>query len=380
MSVARSLLLAVALTTSPFALHAAAPVSEQAVVAHYAELVYANYSDALSAARELQQAVQSFVTAPSEAGLIAARKSWLAAREIYGQTEAFRFYAGPIDDENGPEGRINAWPLDESYIDAVKGQPQSGIINDPQVAISAESLSALNEKDGEENIATGWHAIEFLLWGQDFDPNGPGSRSYKDFVDAPNAERRRQYLSTVTDLLVRDLATVTEAWAPHAKNYRAAFVAEPPRDALKKILVGLGSLSRAELAGERMEVALDNRDQEDEHSCFSDNTHRDIVSNALGIRNVYFGRYVRADGQVIEGPSVNALLAAKDAKLATRLGKALDHSVGRAAAIHAPFDREIVDDAGRARVKATVDALKAQTTDIVQAAKKLGISSLNVNG
>jgi putative iron-regulated protein len=139
---------------------------------------------------------------------------------------------------------------------------------------------------GEENISTGWHAIEFLLWGQDRSETGPGDRSFTDYVDAkaPNADRRRQYLSVSTALLVDDLSGITVQWTPSAKNYRAKFE-KGSKESVRKIIVGLGSLSRGELAGERMEVALNSQDQKDEHSCFSDNTHRDIVNNAKGIQN-----------------------------------------------------------------------------------------------
>ena len=151
-------------------------VDAAAVSRHYAALVQASYEDTFGAAQALQQAVTVFTAAPSAEGLAAARQAWLAAREWYGQTEAFRFYAGPIDDDKGPEGRLNSWPLDESYVDYVKGKPASGFINDRKVVISKANLMRLNERGGEENIAAGWHAIEFLLWGQDMDPNGPGNR------------------------------------------------------------------------------------------------------------------------------------------------------------------------------------------------------------
>ncbi len=150
---------------------------------HYANLVEANYQDVLTRVKALQTAVDTFVAAPSAEGLEQAKQAWLAAREPYGQTEAFRFYAGPIDDAKGPEGQINAWPLDESYIDYVKGNSKAGIINKPNVAITKQKLASLNEKGGEENVSTGFHAIEFLLWGQDFNKEGPGNRSYTDFVD-----------------------------------------------------------------------------------------------------------------------------------------------------------------------------------------------------
>ncbi|WP_237219173.1 imelysin family protein [Rhodoferax aquaticus] len=357
-------------------------VDATAVAKHYAVLVHANYTDTLAGATALQQAVTAFTASPSADTLAAARKAWLAARETYGQTEAFRFYAGPIDDKNGPEGRLNSWPLDEAYIDSVKGKPNAGIINNPKIAITKQSLAALNERGGEENIAAGWHAIEFLLWGQDFSATGPGDRSFEDFVDgkAPNAKRRREYLTVVTSMLVNDLTSLVKAWTPDAKNYRANFEKAGP-DALRRMLVGVGSLSRGELAGERIEVALASQNQEDEHSCFSDNTHRDIVANARGIENVWLGRYVRPDGTVLQGASLRDLVAAKDAAVAERTSTHVAASVQAAEAIPAPFDQAIIgpDTApGRIKVQAVATALKLQSKDFVDAAQAIGIQKLTL--
>ncbi len=372
--------IAVALLTATLTLPAMgqqAPTPRD-VLTHYAELVHAGYADAAASARTLKLAVDAFTRAPSEDGLREARARWLAARDWYGQTEAFRFYGGPIDGEDGPEGRINAWPMDEAYVDGVAGNPTAGIINDRTLKLDTETLVGMNEKDGEENISTGWHAIEFLLWGQDLNADGPGQRAWTDFVDgkAPNADRRRAYLKLVTELLVADLESLADAWARGAKNYRAHFVADPA--SLTKVISALGILSRAELAGERIEVALDSQSQEDEHSCFSDNTHRDIVANALGIRNVWRGEFVRSDGSRLVGPSLHALLANKDKTLADRVDADMSASLKAAEAIPAPFDQSIlVGNPGRARIEATVARLKSQTETLVQAAQVLGIKRLN---
>lgn len=353
------------------------------VVAHYAALVQAGYDDTLAAALDLQKAVQGFVAAPSQAGLDASRKAWLAAREFYGQTEAFRFYGGPIDDERGPEGRLNAWPMDESYVDYVVDDEQAGLVNDRKAAITKKHLASLNERDGEENIATGWHAIEFMLWGQDLNEAGPGARSFEDFVDGQraHADRRRQYLRVSTELLIDDLRLLARAWAPKQKaNYRAKFE-RGGTESLRKMLVGLGSLSRGELAGERLEVALASQDQEDEHSCFSDNTHRDAVANAQGIQNVWSGRYVRRDGRVLQGPALRDLVAARNMGLAERTSAQIAASVAAAQGIQAPFDREIVggaDAPGRQRVQKTIDSLTQQSKDIVEAAGAIGITRLTL--
>lgn len=350
---------------------------------HYAVLVSAGYDDALAAAQALQSAIAEFTKQPSAEGLAAARKAWLEAREWYGQTEAFRFYGGPIDDDKGPEGRINCWPMDESFVDGTHDRPDAGIINDKKAPITKAFLSKMNERGGEENIATGWHAIEFLLWGQDFNDDGPGDRPFEDFVDGkkPNADRRRRYLTVVTELLVDDLRYVANAWKPGVKgNYRARFETGG-QESVRRMIVGLGSLSRGELAGERLEVALNTQDQEDEHSCFSDNTHRDAVNNALGIENVWLGQYRRRDGSTVQGPSLRDLVQAKNPAVAERTTRQISQSVAAAREIRSPFDREILGDdnaPGRRRIKTVIDSLVAQSKDLVAAASAIGITQLTL--
>lgn len=365
---------------APKAAAAAASVDHKAVARHYAALVHANYSDTLAAAKDMQAAIAAFVAAPSADGLNKARKAWLDAREFYGQTEAFRFYGGPIDDDKGPEGQINAWPLDEAYVDYVEGKPDAGLINDTKFKITKANLSEVNERGGEENIAAGWHAIEFLLWGQDLSETGAGERSFEDYVDGkkPNADRRRQFLTVATGLLIDDLNYITKAWEPGKKNYRAQFE-KGGKESVRKIIVGLGSLSRGELAGERMEVALNSQDQEDEHSCFSDNTHRDAATNAKGIQNVWLGQYQRRDGSQLQGPGVRDLVAAKNAALAEKTTAQIAESVQGAEGIPAPFDRAIIKGSqGRPVMEKTIASLVEQSKLLVESAAAVGITKLTL--
>lgn len=374
--------IAPAFATTPAAA-ATSQIQAQDVLQHYSSLVYANYSDSIAAAKQMQQAIDAFIANPSQATQDAARKAWLNAREFYGQTEAFRFYDGPIDNEDGPEGQINAWPMDESYVDYVVGDEKAGLINNRSEAITKERLAELNEHDGEENISTGWHAIEFMLWGQDLNDNGPGARPFTDFIDgkAPNADRRRQYLQVVTELLLEDLQSVADQWKPGVKdNFRAEFE-KGGEASLRKIFVGLGSLSRGELAGERLEVAMASRDQEDEHSCFSDNTHRDAVANAQGIQNVWLGSYKRLDGSELKGPGLRDWVAAHDKAVAEKTTLQIAKSVAAANAIPAPFDQAIQgarDSTARAKIQTTIDALTQQSKDLVEAARAVGFEQLNL--
>ncbi len=353
-------------------------VDKSEVVANYADGVHALYSKSLDSAIQMDQSIDAFLTDPSAHSLEAAKRAWLRARDDYGPTEAFRFYGGPIDnEEDGPEGLINAWPLDEAYIDYVEGSSDAGIINmvSQYPEINAELLTSLNEVGGEENVSTGWHAIEFLLWGQDLNADGPGARPVDDYISADNADRRGQYLATASDLLVSHLRSLVDAWQPgRSDNYRADFLGLDEDEALTHIITGIGELSRGELAGERMTVAYEERSQEDEHSCFSDNTTADIVGNARGIQMVLLGDY----GSV-SGPGVIDLIENEDAELADTLREQVARSVDYASKIPSPFDSHLTDTVadsspGRSSVLRTIEALEAQTDTIVSAATAIGIT------
>src|SRR5262245_13729776 len=97
------------------------------VVSTYASIVYASYQDCMTKNLQLQSAIDAFVAAPSPSTLQNAKNAWLSSREVYGQTEAYRFYSGPIDNEvDGPEGLLNSWPLDEQAIDYVQSDANAG--------------------------------------------------------------------------------------------------------------------------------------------------------------------------------------------------------------------------------------------------------------
>lgn len=344
----------------------------------YASGVHASYEASLSSAQAMDGAIDAFVAGPTDATLEAAKQAWLDARDDYGPTEAFRFYGGPIDDEEtGTEGLINAWPLDEAYIDYVDGNDTAGIVNDPEgfPTIDADVLVSLNEDGGETNISTGWHAIEFLLWGQDLNADGPGDRPVSDYTEAANADRRAAYLATASDLLLVHLGELVDAWAPDGDNYRTEFRALDSDEALRRIIQGAGELSRGELAGERMNVAYSERSQEDEHSCFSDNTTADIVGNARGVQMVLTADYPGG----VSGTSIIDLIADSDSDLAEQLEAELAESMSAVEAIPAPFDQHLVDgvsddDPGRASILTGIESLESQTETIVSGADLLGIT------
>jgi len=370
------------------------------VVKTYAAIVQATYEDTLSATRALDQAIDALLAAPSEQTLREARERRKAARVPYGYSEAFRFYAGPIDAAGGPEPEINGWPLDENHIDAVQidtynAAPGLNIIGDAKSFpdITPELVAAQNEAGGEKNIASGWHAIEFLLWGQDRNnpPDSAGQRPYTDFVSRGDpatdiAARRGKYLKATSTLLIRDLEGLVAAWTDSAKDappsYRSKLVTGDVYTGLKHMLTGMAALSEVEMAGERMNVPLLSGDQEEEQSCFSDTSADDLRFDHTGIEHVYYAHYTRSNGEVISGPSLADLVKKADPRVAEEVDARLARTREALSAIRNPFDREILPDNkdGRARLQAGIDALRAQALSIGRAATSLQIFMSDLEG
>lgn len=381
------------------------------VVAHYADLAAAKYGDSLTTAQALQGAVAALIAAPSEETLLAARDAWKAARVPYQQTEAFRFGNAVVDDW---EGKVNSWPLDEGLIDYVaagsavneeNAHAELNVIATPKFTLSGTEVDAttitpdlisgtLHEADGiEANVASGYHAIEFLLWGQDLNGTGPGAgaRPYTDFVvgegcTGGNCDRRAAYLQAVTDLLVSDLTYISDAWAKDGAA--RALVTTDPNTGLLAMLTGMGSLSYGELGGERMKLGLMLNDPEEEEDCFSDNTYNSHYYDGVGIRDVYLGRYTRVDGTEMTGPSLSDLVATKDAAVDSQLKAELDASVGALQAIKTAAEGGLAYDQmleagnkeGEALIMGAVDALVTQTASIERAVAALGLTKIDFEG
>lgn len=372
--------------------------AEQAklVVETYKTLAHEVYEGSVGGAEKLKTAVDAFVLAPDEAKHQAAKDAWVAARLPFNQNDAFRFYNGPIDrDPGGPEGDLNGWPLDENFIDYTRDEAEAGLINRPDLVakIDVEVIRGKNGEGGEKNLSVGYHAIEFLLWGQDdvAPGQGAGKRPYTDFVDggtAKNQSRRRDYLQAATTLLIEQLKGVEEQWEPGvAGNYASTFGVKADegsltndglKDAIANMIRGMGSLAKAELSGERMTVAFKNKAQEDEHSCFSDTTWLDLRGNALSIQNVWLGQY---EGKPL-GPGLNTVIQAVDAGLAAQITADLDTAVSRLKTLAdsnatAPFDLVISEPDGSASRTLMVDAIKALKSaadGLAKGANRLGLS------
>ncbi|WP_370213360.1 imelysin family protein [Roseovarius sp.] len=406
-------------TTSILALSlaSAAPLWAEApekteVLNTYADIAAAGYGDSLTTARALQEAVEALIADPSEANLAAARAAWIDARVPYQQTEVFRFGNAIVDDW---EGKVNAWPLDEGLIDYVdasyggatdeNGFAVLNVVANPNFTLSGQEVDAsditpallaetLHEADGvEANVATGYHAIEFLLWGQDLNGHaaGAGDRPWTDFASGEactngNCDRRAAYLKAASDLLVSDLDWMAAQWGSDGAA-RTTLLSDEDAG-ISAMLTGMGSLSYGEQAGERMRLGLMLNDPEEEHDCFSDNTHNSHYYDGLGVQNVYLGAYTRVDGSKVEGPSLADLVAAQDAALDAEMQAKLSATMDALGALKSAADGgfsydmmlERGNDKGEALIMGGVNGLIDQTRSIERVVAALGVDGIAFEG
>lgn len=382
------------------------------VLTTYANIAEAAYGDSLAAAGVLTTAVDKLIAEPSEANLLAARSAYLAARVPYMQTEAFRFGNAIVDDW---EGRVNAWPLDEGLIDYV--DPGYGgatdendyavlnVIATPEFTLSGKAVDArvitpallsetLQEADGvEANVATGYHAIEFLLWGQDLHGTeaGAGERPWTDYAQGAtctggNCDRRAAYLQAATTLLNSDLGWMVAQWQADGPARQTLMADETA--GIRAILTGMGSLSYGEMAGQRIKLGLMLNDPEEEHDCFSDDTSNSHLHDVMGIRNVYIGSYTSADGRVTSGPSLSDMVKAADPAVDAELRGKLDASVAAAQGLvdaglgGMAYDMMLApgNKQGEALIMTLVDGLVSQTKSIERAVGLLGLDAVAFEG
>ncbi|WP_337268072.1 imelysin family protein [Oryzifoliimicrobium ureilyticus] len=412
MSILKHARTALVVTTALLLAAPAFAATKQAdVLKHYAELAHAKYEDSLVTAQALDKAIDALLANPNDTTLKAARDAWIKARVPYQQSEVYRFGNPAVDEW---EGKVNAWPLDEGlidYVDASYGTESdentlyvANVIANKTIKINGKDVDAskltpeflsgtLHEAGGvEANVATGYHAIEFLLWGQDLHGTGPGAgeRPASDYdlknCTHGNCDRRAEYLKSASTLLVSDLKDMTEKWTPDGEATK--HVEADPKAGITAILTGMGSLSYGELAGERMKLGLILHDPEEEHDCFSDNTYNSHYNDALGIKSAYTGDYTRVDGTKMTGPSLQDLVAAKNKKLDKEMMAKLDKTmdamtvmVKRGETVE-KYDQMIAEGnkEGNAVVQKAIDGLVDQTKTIQRVVAGLDLGTVKLEG
>lgn len=377
-------------------------VTEQQVKEQYIKIASAAYTDSLSTAVELQTAVNIFTTSPTEANLNAARNAYKSARVPYQQSEIMRFDSAitvgkNLNTDGGPasvddwEGQVNAWPLDENHIvSLIEG---NDVIN-TQLLLAQNGVNDQGEEKGD-NVTTGIHAIEFLLWDEDTNGTNPGAGNRQaiafDTTNCPDdfCQRRIDYLTTATDLYVADLTEMNAEWTSTAIDTSGtlAYNFINSDDAVDYILNAMLVMATDELASARIGTGLFTGDTEEEHDCFSDLSHLAIYYNFQGVKNAFYGDYWE-----VEGPGIGDLIKQKDEETYQRIDTALVSIEAKMFEIFELGERETnpirfdqiigqpVDGVERVLAQSASNELIALDTEFTLVRELLSLEEINTGG
>lgn len=359
-------------------------VTAGAVIETYADIGQASYKDALGTAELLRVAIEDLLNNPTEEMLDVAREAWQMARSPYEQSQLF-VHANPLISQW--TGRVNAWPVDVDYLDKVSSTPDS----QSSAGMTATRISELHFAGGnQESVASGYHAIEYLLWGSDTSgaeekgvEEGAGQRAATDY-DLENCTNedcalRGEYLYASVNLLIDDLNEMAGHWSVTGE-IRRALMADPDLG-IAMMIKGMGSLSYGELAGARLLNSVQSNDPHSELDQFSNNSHVAYLLNARGMVSVYFGEYFSSERELTTGASLADLLEQTDPDLDEEFRVALGLSLARMRLmIEYARDEEAFDlmigegnEEGSSRIFAVIDALVAQTEILERMSEALNV-------
>ena len=132
-----------------------------------------------------------------------------------------------------------------------------------------------------------------------------------------------------------------------------------------------------------MKLGLILHDPEEEHDCFSDNTHNSHYYDQVGMIAIHTGTYQRRDGSTLEGPGIAAIAAEK----APEEGKAVEGLMATAESKlkaikdtadsgKMAYDQMLAKDnaEGNKLIEDAIAALVAQARGIEAEVAKLGLT------
>jgi putative iron-regulated protein len=318
--------------------------AKQLFVSNYSNIAEAASRSALSQGVALKEAVSAFVKDPKAETHLLAKVSWMRARLPFLQSGFSHVIAESGKVGSDISNRLNGWPIDLGHIDYTCLMAGGNIISSKEKypTITSELLRSMNLKAGESDFTTGYHVIEFLLWGEDLDKESSGKRSFKDY-DKNNSElakRRADYLLTCCDLLIQDLEDLVSEWDTESKNnLRSSLESMPSDQAIIKIL-GMVSFLADDLAKSQIGSIISKSATFKEQSTFSDTTHFDFLHTVAGISNLAAGAYVGLDGKLqVLGLGLIGLAEQIPNSRADKIRSLINNAMKSAQAFKGPFDQ-----------------------------------------
>lgn len=276
-------------------------IDSSAFAAQVGIVAYTSLSDASQTAQTLDSQLASFMYHPNPMSQAEIQQAWRLAYNSFLHSLIFSYL--PIQDP--PEwqsqrigyrhllGQLDSWPIEGGYIDYIQGYPFSGIVNDLTLEIDEDSIRSQHGFTDPTNASLGYHALEFMLWGNsgkrsahDFFPqentapipvndaeitaepladsssnllDGSSSDNALIQVEVPeiklqNHNRRRQYTQLLIELLQKDLHRIQRRWEPSSGYYAQLLQQSDSGNTLRSALIAAQGLISNEILHKRFQL------------------------------------------------------------------------------------------------------------------------------
>jgi putative iron-regulated protein len=273
----------------------------------------ASYNDMYAKTLELQVAVTTLNTTPTDANLETARTKWKAIRTTWEQSEAWLF--GPVESEN-IDPRIDTWPVDFNALD--------NILN---------GTDDLNEAyvDGLDDALKGFHPIEYILWGQN------GTKTAVELKP-----REKDFLAALTQNLVKLSGEVKDKWANGYKDQLAKAGNGSGEFATQQTAFVQIADAMSDIAGEvgdsKLKEPFDAQNPALEESPFAKNSITDFTNNIQGILAIYQGDFI------VNGKGIEDVVRANNLSLDAEIKSKHAAAIAALQAIDKPFGEAIISE------------------------------------
>jgi putative iron-regulated protein len=276
-------------------------IDSSAFAAQVGIIAYTYLSDASQSVQTLDSQLASFMYHPNPMSQAEIQQSWRLAYNSFLRSLIFSYL--PIQDPPDWQSQrigyshllaqLDSWPIEGGYIDYIQGYPFSGIVNDLTLDIDEDSIRSQHGFTDPSNASLGYHALEFMLWGND------GKRSARDFfpqentapipinddvvttqflddsskeslegsahgniliqTEAPeiklqNHNRRRQYTQLLIELLQKDLHRIQRRWEPSSGYYAQLLQQSDSKKTLRSAFIAAQGLISKEILHKRFQL------------------------------------------------------------------------------------------------------------------------------
>lgn len=319
------------------------------------ELAATRHQNAFGAFR---QAGVSFTQIPTFLKFNDFKGKWITARHHFQILQLYkRMQGGIANPMDYVEGEVETPLMDPSYIDYVTGDPV-GIITDPTnyPNIQGTTVAAWHETAGS-NKTLGFQVVEFLLWGEDTNPNGPGARTSVDYdVGDPIGDRRRAFLSFAMFFL--DLEVNKNFYTA---NFEEAVLRADNESFLTFVLNGVIMYIEDDVVARALNKTFISQDPNDELNVFSDNSLNEIGKMLEALDLVLIGRdYFSEHNNMFLLDFIRFIAPETAASIETSLTAAHE----TIASINGSFDNAINNPSERPKIQQAMGHLNSVASDL----------------